>query len=409
MPWTLGRLARDPWKPCPVPRFEPFTAIRYATDDLAPVVAPPYDVLSDADVDALESKSAYNIVRIDVPRGGEDRYGVAAKTMHAWLDEGILVVDPEPSLTIYRMRFTDSAGTRRDIAGVLGALDVVDLEAGGVLPHERTTRKASTDRLELTRATVANLSPVWGLSLAAGLTELLAEPGEAAGAVMDARVEHVVERVTDPMRIAAIRDRLAADDVLIADGHHRYSVSRSYRDEVREKTGRTDTPAELTLAFVNELVAEQLSVDAVHRLYSDIEVAGLADALARSFDLISTDRPSPATLAAMATEGFLVLITRDGCWRLKPRPGRFDGVRALDGGWLETALADVPLTVTYQHGLDETLAEVDSGRVAAAVLIRPVSIAEIERTAREGLLMPPKSTFFTPKLKTGFVIRSLSE
>jgi hypothetical protein len=108
-------------------------------------------------------------------------------------------------------------------------------------------------------------------------------------------------------------------------------------------------------------------------------------------------------------EGFLVLFTREGVWRLEPKPGRFDGVRALDGGWLETALADVPVTVAYQHGLDETLYEVDSGRASAAVLVRPVSVAEIERTAREGLLMPPKSTFFTPKLKTGFVIRSLTE
>jgi uncharacterized protein (DUF1015 family) len=407
MLWTLRMTVRNPWKPCPVPRFEPFTAIRYAIDDLAAVVAPPYDVLSGADVDALEARSAHNIVRIDVPRGGEDRYDVAAKTMHAWLDEGILLVDPEPSFTIYRMRFTDSAGTRRDIAGVMGALGVVDLEAGGVLPHERTTPEASTDRLELTRATVANLSPVWGLSLAAGLTELLAEPGEAVGAVTDEGVEHVVERVTDPRRIAAIRDRLAADDVLIADGHHRYSISRSYRDEVREATGRTDTPAELTLAFVNELVAEQLSVEAIHRLYSDIEMPELAAALARSFEFIPTDRPSSQTLAAMATGGFLVLVSRDGCWRLQPKPGRFDGVRALDGGWLETALADIPLTVTYQHGLDETLAEVNTGSASAAVLIRPVSVAEIERTAREGLLMPPKSTFFTPKLRTGFVLRSL--
>ena len=127
------------WKPCAVPRFEPFAAIRYATDDLASVIAPPYDVLSDADVDALEARSPHNIVRIDVPRGGEDRYDLAAKTMRAWLDEGVLVVDPQPSFTIYRMRFTDSAGARRDIAGVLGALEVVDLEAGGVLPHERTT------------------------------------------------------------------------------------------------------------------------------------------------------------------------------------------------------------------------------------------------------------------------------
>jgi uncharacterized protein (DUF1015 family) len=392
-----------------VPRFEPFAAIRYATDDLASVVAPPYDVLSAADVDALEARSRHNVVRIDVPRGGEDRYDLAAKTMHGWLDEEILVVDRLPSFTIYRMRFTDSAGERRDIAGALGALEVVDREAGGVLPHERTTAEASTDRLDLTRATAANLSPVWGLSLSSGLTELLAEPGEALGAVTEAGVEHVVERITDPLRIAAIRDKLAADDVLIADGHHRYGVARSYRDEVREATGRTDTPAELTLAFVNELIEEQLSVEAIHRLYTNIDESDLADALARSFELIPTDRPSPATLAEMATKEFLVLFTREGTWRLHAKPGRFDGVRALDGGWLETALADVPLTVIYQHGLDETLSEVENGRASAAVLIRPVNVAEIERTAREGLLMPPKSTFFTPKLKTGIVIRSLTE
>jgi uncharacterized protein (DUF1015 family) len=329
--------------------------------------------------------------------------------LRAWLDEGVLAADPCPSFTIYRMLFTDSAGARRDIAGVLGGLEVVDLEAGGVLPHERTTAEASTDRLDLTRATAANLSPVWGLSLSTGLTELLAEPGESLCAVTEEGVEHVLERVTDLDRIAAIRDKLAADDVLIADGHHRYGISRSYRDEVREATGRTDTPAELTLAFVNELIEEQLSVEAIHRLYADVDVADLARALARSFELIPTDRPSPETLAAMATKGFLVLFTRDGSWRLEAKPGRFDGVRALDGGWLETALADVPLKVTYQHGLEETLLEVDSGRAAAAVLIRPVSVAEIERTAREGLLMPPKSTFFTPKLKTGFIIRSLTE
>jgi uncharacterized protein (DUF1015 family) len=391
-----------------VPRFETFAAIRYATHDLASVVAPPYDVLSDADVDVLEARSPHNIVWIDVPRGGEDRYELAAKTMRAWLDEGILAIDPEPSFTIYRLRFTDPAGARRDIAGVLGSLEVVDPEAGGVLPHERTTAQASTDRLDLTRATAANLSPVWGLSLARGLTELLKDPGETLGSVTSEGVEHVVERVTDPQRIAAIRECLAADDVLIADGHHRYGISRTYRDEVREATGRTDTPAELTLAFVNELIEEQLSVAAIHRLYADIELADLVQALARSFDLVPIERPSGEIIAALQKEGFLILVGREAAWRMRARPGRFDGIRALDGGWLETALADVRLTVTYQHGLDETLHEVDSGRASAAVLIRPVSVAEIERTAREGLLMPPKSTFFTPKLKTGLVIRALT-
>ena len=396
-----------------MPEFLPFAALRYATDDLDRVVAPPYDVLSDAQVDELADRSVHNIVRVDVPRGGPDRYQRAAETLGDWVAKGVLVADDRPSFTIYRMRFTDAGGEARDIAGVLGGLEIVDEGAGGVLPHERTTPKASTDRLDLTKATQSNLSPVWGLSLAAGLTELLAEPGEPIGKVVESPsgsgpVEHMVERVVDSDRIAAIQRVLAVDDVLIADGHHRYSISRTYRDDVRAASGRRDSPAEQTLAFVSELVADQLSVEAIHRLYADIDFDDLAEALGRSFALTAIDRPDASTLAAMAAEGFLVLVGPAEAWRLDPQPGRFEGVRALDGAWLETALADVAVTVTYQHGLAEALAEVDAGRATAAVLIRPVSVAEIERTAREGLLMPPKSTFFTPKLKTGFVLRPLA-
>jgi uncharacterized protein (DUF1015 family) len=388
-----------------VPRFEPFRALRYAAD-LGPRVAPPYDVLTDAQVDELQARSPENITRVDVPRGGPDRYAEAAATLGAWVRSGVLVADPEPSYTIYRLRFADAAGQRRDVVGVLGALEVVDLGAGGVLPHERTTPKDSTDRLELTRATRANLSPVWGLSLASGLTALLAEPGEPVGRVVEDGVEHVWERVTDPDRLAAIGDRLAADDVLIADGHHRYAVGRTYRDEVRDATGGRSGPAELTLAFVNELVADQLSVEAIHRLY-DVDPAVLRDALGRAFTLNPMDPPGPKTLEAMAEQGFLVLVAGDGAERLDPRPGVLDDVRALDGAWLEAALAGTGITPTYQHGLDATLQAVRTGRAGAAVLIRPVGVAEIERTAREGLLMPPKSTFFTPKLKTGAVLRPL--
>ena len=398
-----------------MPRFEPFRALRFAATDLGPLLAPPYDVLDDADVDALQARSAHNITYVDVPRGGGDRYEEAARTLAGWVDDGVLVRDPEPSFTIYRLRFTDDGGAARDVAGVLGALEVVDPStstgAGGVLPHERTTPKDSTDRLELTRATRANLSPVWGLSLAPGLAALLAEPGEPAGRLVDdadgRTVEHVWERVTDPDRICAVRDLLASDDVLVADGHHRYAVSRTYRDEVRAATGRQDSAAELTLAFVAELVADQLSVEAIHRLYADVDAAALRDALDRFF--VRTPAPDATTAAAMAVEGHLVLVTPDGAERLDPRPGAFDAVRSLDGVWLETALEGVALRTAYQHGLDDTLRAVAEGRAAAAVLVRPVSLAEIERTARERLLMPPKSTFFTPKLKTGAVLRPLTD
>lgn len=398
-----------------MPRFVPFPALRFASDPAEEVIAPPYDVLSDDQAKVFRDRSPHNVVHIDLPVG-EDRYATAGELYRRWIDDGVLVADNRPTLTVYRLRFTDPTGVERTISGVLGGLEVVDEGAGGVLPHERTTPKASTDRLDLTRATEANLSPIWGLSLAAGLTDLLAEPGEEIARVLEdpsfdegipGGVEHVIERITDPERIAAITALVGSDDVLIADGHHRYGVARIYRDEVREQTGRTDTPAEETLTFINELVSDQLSVAAIHRLYTGVTADRLQAALGDRFDLAPIDRPGEQTLARMEADGFLVLITAEGVWAMTPKVGAFDGVRELDGLWLETAVADLEAEVSYQHGVDEVLAAVDSGRATGAVLIRPVSVAEIERTAREGLLMPPKSTFFTPKLKTGFVIRSL--
>lgn len=393
-----------------VARFTPFPALRYSDRDLDDLIAPPYDVLSEADLDELGARSRFNITHVDVPREaqGPDRYVHAAAMLHEWIDAGVMEFDPQPTFTIYRMRFTDATGAARDIAGVLGGLEVVDEGAGGVLPHERVTPKASTDRLDLTRATRANLSPVWGLSLAVGLTELLAEPGEQLSSVTVDGVEHVVERISDPDRISAIAERVGSDDVLIADGHHRYGISRTYRDEVRAAIGDRPSPADETLTFVSELVADQLSVEAIHRLYRDVDVDDLVAALDTHFERADAGVPDDQTLATMERLGALCLISGDGTaeW-LTPRPGAFDEVRALDGAWLEHALADVDHTVAYQHGLDHVVHAVTSGDAAAAVLIRPVSVAEIERTAREGVLMPPKSTFFTPKLRTGLVVRSL--
>lgn len=390
-----------------MPRIAPFPAIRYAPGtDLQRVIAPPYDVLSDADVEELAARDPHNVVHVDVPTGGDDRYQVAARTLEQWLADGVLVRDEEPSLTIYRMAFTDATGSDRTIVGVLCGLEVVDPDAGGVLPHERTTPKAVTDRLDLTRATATNLSPVWGLSLARGLTDALAEPGEPLGEMVAEGVVHTVERISDHARIAALTGILAGDDVLIADGHHRYSISRTYRDEVRAATGRDDTDAEFTLTFVNELVSDQLSIEAIHRVYTGTTAGELRAELSASFDLEPAPAPTPGMLAEMVERGRLVLLSPDGTaeW-LVPRAGAFDGVRALDGAYLEHALAASPAEVSYQHGLDEMLALVRSGAVAAGILIRPTSLSEIERTAREGLLMPPKSTFFTPKLRTGLVIR----
>ena len=394
-----------------MPGFEPFAAWRYAPGtDLDAVVSPPYDVLSEDDAAAWRARDEHNITRIDLPAGQRpSRYDEAAASLRRWIAEGVLVPDQAPSFTIYRQRFTDATGTARDIAGVLGALEVVDEGAGGVLAHERVTPKASTDRLDLTRACGFNLSPVWGLSLACGLTQALREPGEFVGSLVVDGVEHRVERVTDPARLAAITGVIGTDDVLIADGHHRYGVARQYRDEVRAAGAGHDSLAESTLAFVNELVADQLSIEAIHRLYDHLGWEELAGRLAEYFDLAPVEGPlTGALLGQMEALGRLVLLGADGSARwMTPKPGAFAGIRSLDGAWLETALDGLPARVSYQHGLPEMLAALATGEFTGGVLIRPTSIAEILRTAREGLLMAPKSTFFTPKLRTGLVLRQL--
>ena len=395
-----------------VPRFEPFTALRFSPSlPLDAVAAPPYDVLSDADVDALLARHPRNIVAIDVPRDadGPQRYELAAQRLAQWVSEGTLERDAQPSFTLYRMRFTDETGRERETVGVVGALEVVDEGAPGVLPHERTTPKAKTDRLDLTRATNTNLSPVWGLSLTEGLTDLLREPGEPMGTCRDeAGVLHIVERVSHPQRVAAIAAAVGSHPVLIADGHHRYAISRTFRDEVRAEHG-DDTAAELTLTYVAELVGDQLSIDAIHRLYHGVSVEQLLAVLTPAFHCAEAGAVTPAFAAEVVERGCLCLVRPDGTgvW-LTPEPTAFEGVRALDGAYLEHVLASSDIEVSYQHGVQHVVDRVTNGDAAAGVLIRPTGIDEIRRTADERLLMPPKSTFFTPKLRTGLVLRPLS-
>jgi len=395
-----------------VPRFEPFTALRFSPSlPLDAVAAPPYDVLSDADVDALLARHPRNIVAIDVPRDadGPQRYELAAQRLAQWVSEGTLERDAQPSFTLYRMRFTDETGRERETVGVVGALEVVDEGAPGVLPHERTTPKAKTDRLDLTRATNTNLSPVWGLSLTEGLTDLLREPGEPMGTCRDeAGVLHIVERVSHPQRVAAIAAAVGSHPVLIADGHHRYAISRTFRDEVRAEHG-DDTAAELTLTYVAELVGDQLSIDAIHRLYHGVSVEQLLAVLTPAFHCAEAGAVTPAFAAEVVERGCLCLVRPDGTgvW-LTPEPTAFEGVRALDGAYLEHVLATSDIEVSYQHGVQHVVDRVTNGDAAAGVLIRPTGIDEIRRTADERLLMPPKSTFFTPKLRTGLVLRPLS-
>jgi uncharacterized protein (DUF1015 family) len=395
-----------------MPRFEPFAALRYSTHettDITKLTSAPYDVFDEDQRANYAASDAHNIVLLDYPidADGPSRYQLSADRLTEWRNNGHIVSDDSATFSIYRMTFTDEAGTTRTTVGVIGALEVVDEGAGGVLPHERTTPKAKTDRLDLTVATHANLSPVWGLSLTQGLTAALNAPGEVVAQCTDEQgVHHVLERISDAARIASISRLVSESPVLIADGHHRYAISRTFRDQSR--TAGNPGGAELTMAYVAELVQEQLSVAAIHRLY-DIDNASLLSVLSSHYDTADAGRVGPHTISDMDTRGSVCLVSPDGHGTfLTPRPDTFDGVRDMDSARLEHALRNTDHSVTYQHGVTEVVSKLVAGVAASAILIRPVSLAEIRRTADTGELMPPKSTFFTPKLRTGMVMRDLN-
>ena len=395
-----------------MPRFEPFAALRYSTTgstDITALTSAPYDVFDEDQRANYAATDPHNIVLMDYPidADGPSRYQLSADRLQDWRKSGHIVADHSATFSIYRMTFTDEAGTTRTTVGVIGALEVVDEGTGGVLPHERTTPKAKTDRLDLTIATHANLSPVWGLSLTSGLTAALSEPGEVVAQCTDEEgVHHILERVSDPERITTISRLVSANPVLIADGHHRYAISRTFRDQSR--SAGNPPGAELTMTYVAELVQEQLSVAAIHRLY-DLDNASLLSVLSAHYDTTDAGKVGPHTISEMDSRGSLCLVSPDGTGTfLTPRADTFAGVRDMDSARLEHALRNTDHSVNYQHGVAEVVAKVGSGVAASAILIRPVSLAEIRRTADTGELMPPKSTFFTPKLRTGMVMRDLN-
>lgn len=399
-----------------MPRFEPFTGLRYdrTRTDPALVTAPPYDVIDAADRRALAERDPHNVVYIDVPvddGSGADPYVAAAGHLQAWQHEGVLTVDPAPSFTAYRMTFTDEAGQRHQTLGVIGALEVSRAADGGdVLPHERTTPKARSDRLRLLQATEANLSAVWGLSLARGLSDAIVhDAGPDAAWTDPGGVTHEVWRIDDPAAVDRISTLARSAPVVIADGHHRYDVALTYRDERRQRADGAAGPYDLTMAMLVELAPDQLVVQPIHRLLSGFgSMEALVAALDRSFTFKDAGPIMPALGDRLIDEGALALLRPDStAVLLHPKPGAFDGVDDLDSARLDHALAGVPHEQTYQHGIDRTAAKVVSGEAGAAVLLRPVTVAAIEAMANARGLMPPKSTFFAPKPATGVVIRSL--
>jgi uncharacterized protein (DUF1015 family) len=394
---------------------------------MTPLAAPPYDVIDEEDRGALEAADPHNAVRLILPRAanGDDPYRTARDTFDEWRASGVLDVDDSPRFYGCRMQYRYD-GVDRHTVGVIGALGIGDPstagagepEEHGVLPHERTMHKAKSDRLALLRATRANLDPIWGLSLADGLSRLVPAEPIVATAVDAAGTRYELVPIDDPSTIDAIRAAVRGAPLVLADGHHRYETARNYRAEEPDAPG-----VDAIMALVVELCDDELCVRPIHRLVSGLGSAALRELLAPSCETRDAGPNTPEGVEQlvddMEREHALGIVDRDGLALAIPRPEVLAAavrdepgpVRDLDATRFEAillpALGDAE--VSYRDDAATVAALVGKGSADAAVLLRPVTVEEIRAVAFAGERMPQKTTFFYPKPRTGMVFRSLDD
>jgi uncharacterized protein (DUF1015 family) len=405
---------------------------------LQDVAAPPYDVIDAAQRAALLERSPYNAVAIDLPKPyGEtgpqrtegDPYAAAAAAMDAWREAGALVADSEPAIWAMTQDYTGPDGTQRTRHGILARVRVEDFSAGQVLPHERTLPGPKRDRLDLTRATKHNLSPIFSLStkdpwplVAAGI-----DPDAPWGEATDeGGTVTRVWRVGDPQIHARVSELLAGAQLLIADGHHRYETAIAYRDEVGGEGDHN-----YTLMALTGLDDPGLTVFPTHRLLSGFRddpqrQRRLGEGLRELFE--ATEVPV-AELDPLGEEGVGVFGLYDAHhrqgYRLRLKDaaiaalderlaGKPEAYRRLDAAILETlvlkgiaGLSEDDILAKrglgYAKSVEDSLARIEQGAYDVAFVLRPIPVDQVRAICESEENMPPKSTYFFPKVPTGLV------
>ncbi len=411
----------------------PIKAVHYdpAKVDIGNVVAPPYDVIDAARRAELLDRSPHNVVEIDLPEApdGGDRYEHAAATMEKWLADGMLTADEAPSLWALEQDYTGPDGGSHTRRGILCRVRLADYGEGAIRPHERTQPGPKEDRLRLTRATGHNLSPIFSLHPGTTWNLLGGAPqqdpwGEATD---DDGTVHRIWKIDDAAVHDAVRDGLADAELLIADGHHRYETAMTYAREV----GGDGEHNYVLMALVS-LEDPGLTVFATHRLLtevSDSQREALRSAFSDLFDVreVGDDELIPGAEDGPAAFGFMDahhkqpqrLTLKDTAVLDEALAGRSDAYRRLDAAALEALILRGALGLSeddiaakkglaYQSSLDGALGKLDSGEAHAAFFLRPTPVEQVREVAASGETMPPKSTYFFPKLLTGVVFNPLS-
>ncbi len=431
----------------------PFRALRYNTRDplsVALVTAPPYDCIGPELQDELHRIHPHNIVRIilgkDKPgdSASRNKYARAAELLDKWTGGGVLMRDAEPALYFYQQEF-DVEGKTYLREGFFARVGLEEFGAGRIFPHEETMSGPKEDRLRLLRATRANASAVFALYPdesngvtalfhAGGLGEPLAQTVDSDGVV------HRLFACTDPDTLRRVSKELADKPFFIADGHHRYETALAYRKELQaagESIG-PDHPASSVLMMCVSMHHPGLAILPTHRVVwglPDLSTERLRDTTAEHFEwteLVGAEATSPRlSLHLRQAAGHVFgLWTRDTSeafiLRLKD-PKVMDRLaadhlkvwRRLDVAILQKVLLehDLPKTVkdagalrlSYVHLAQQAFDAVHEDGADAAFVVQPLPVTSLQDVAREGERMPPKSTYFYPKVLSGLVINPLSD
>src|SRR5829696_5779197 len=413
---------------------QPLKTLRYDLDvagALEDLIAPPYDVIDDEGRAELAARSPYNVVELDLPRS----YDAAAQTLDEWRRNGVLVQEDEPAVWALRQDYTAPDGSTRSRTGFFARVRVEDYGAGRIRPHERTHPGPKQDRLRLTRATRANLSPIFSLFPDPGgaATESLAHAmgGEPFAVASDGEgTRNTLWRVADPEQIAALQAALADAELLIADGHHRYETARAYADELG---GEGDH--RYVLMFLVALDDPGLLVFPTHRLLTDLKDSdkkqiAIRDAARRDFEIEpledARELEPPADDGRVAfgyMDSFLKRPFRLTLKDLKIADDALAGMpepyRRLDTAVLEALVLRGALGMSeddisqlrgldYSKNLEDAVERVQSGAADAGFFMRATPVEQVREVAAAGESMPPKSTYFYPKVPTGLVFNPLT-
>jgi uncharacterized protein (DUF1015 family) len=371
----------------PVPLLKPFRALRYdvgTAGSLDDLVAPPYDVITPEAHVRLEARSPFNAVRLVRPDNAEE----AARDLADWLEGGVLVRDERPAVWLLEEEYTGPDGVRRARRGIVARARLDPYAEGVVLPHEGTFPEPKQARLELLRATRMKPSPIFLLHHGAA-------PAPKGAPDLTAVLDGVVSRlwrIDDPERIAALLAGVE-EPLLIADGHHRYETALRYHEEQG-----TEETAHVLAVLVGKDDAG-LEIFPTHRV-----TAGPVP------EVDSVLRQTPLAGPGEA-ESALAEIPRDRAAFVLLRPDSTALVEAPPGHVLDTALVDeLPLeAVVYTPSAAEAERAVTSGEATAAFLVRAPTVEQVEEFARAGMRMPPKSTYFYPKLTSGLLFSPFDE